>query len=153
MRRTRGRWVRAVGLGAVAALVAAGLVTPAPASAGSVQSAPSVRRGAGVQSSQGVQTGPGPQSGGSVEIESHRRGGSGWGGRPDWDSSSGWRRPHNSGWDHPRPYSYGHPYPSYWTPYPHRPYGAGWGRPAPVWTPGQWVWNGWGWVWQPGYWR
>jgi hypothetical protein len=131
MRGTRGRWVRGVGLGAVAALVAAGLVAPAPASAESVQ------RG------QSVQTGPGPQSGGSVEIESHRRGGFGWGGRPDWGSSPGWHRPHNSGWDP----GYSDRDPGYYDR-------AGWGRPAPVWIPnGQWVWNGGGWVWQPGYWR
>jgi hypothetical protein len=26
-------------------------------------------------------------------------------------------------------------------------------RPGPVWVPGHWVWDGWAWVWQPGYWR
>jgi hypothetical protein len=25
-------------------------------------------------------------------------------------------------------------------------------EPAPTYVPGQWVWNGYGWVWQPGYW-
>ena len=156
MRGAKDRWVRAVGLGAVAALVAAGLVVPAPASAGSVQSAPSVQRGAGGQSAERVQPGPARPGPGSVNAESQRRGGE-WAGGPGWNSGSGWHRPYDSGWAHPRPYYdrpyyYRQAYP-YWRPYPYRPYGASWGAPAPAWIPGQWAWNGWGWVWQPGYWR
>lgn len=51
-------------------------------------------------------------------------------GRDDRD----WHRGYG-GWGY-RPYD--GPYP-YWTP-------------TPVYVPGQWVWNGWNWTWQPGYW-
>lgn len=61
-----------------------------------------------------------------------------WRQRPEhrerWDRGDhdGWRR-------HPHYYGYeGH-------------VGGWWG--PPVYVPGYWAWNGWGWVWIPGYWR
>jgi len=58
-------------------------------------------------------------------------------GRPLWGSPPGW-------WWYDPPYydAYFPPPPPWWGPVP-----------ASVWVPGHWVWNGWNWVWQPGYWR
>jgi len=55
------------------------------------------------------------------------------------------------------PYYYYAPPPVVYQPAP--AYGPGYGYPAPVYgppaayVPPQWVWNGYGWVLQPGYWR
>ena len=50
----------------------------------------------------------------------------------DWGPhrGAGW------GYRHNEPYPYGYPY---WAV-------------TPVYVPGQWVWNGWNYTWQPGYW-
>src|SRR5262245_16430388 len=60
----------------------------------------------------------------------------------------GWHEGHR---DHGRGYVWGRPY---WGPPAWgwaEPYVA-WPAPGPIYVPGQWTWNGWGWVWQPGYW-
>jgi hypothetical protein len=72
---------------------------------------------------------------------------------PESPSWSGEHRPRHWGrpaWGPPPRWWYDPPY--YGPYYPPPP--PWWGPvPAPVWVPGHWVWNGWNWVWQPGYWR
>jgi hypothetical protein len=67
-----------------------------------------------------------------------------WGGQsPDWDRHGG-RRP---GWERPPGY-YDPYYPPNYPNYPYYPYPAA----RAVWVPGHWVWTGYTWAWQPGYW-
>jgi hypothetical protein len=40
----------------------------------------------------------------------------------------------------------------YWSVPSPEPWYWSYDPPAPTYVPGQWVWNGYGWVWQPGYW-
>jgi hypothetical protein len=133
MRDRIGRWARAVGWGAVGALLGAGLVATADAASVEI---PGRRAAPGVSAPRA--------QGGSVQADS-RRGGAGWSGHDD-------RRGHGGGGH--RPSHWGHHAP-HWNHHHHHHGGWGWGhwRPAPVWVPGSWIWGGWGWVWQPGYWR
>ena len=56
-------------------------------------------------------------------------------GHRDYDGRYAWRRPY-----------WGAPAGGWYEPYvPPAP-------PAPVYVPGQWLWTGYTWVWQPGYW-
>src|SRR5262245_38333806 len=72
--------------------------------------------------------------------------------RPESRAWRGEHRPRHWGrpaWGSPPPWWYDPPYyePYYAPPPP-------WWSPTPtaVWVPGRWVWNGWNWAWQPGYW-
>src|SRR5262249_59091049 len=71
-----------------------------------------------------------------------------WGGERAESRNREWHDGHR---DYDRGYVWGRPYwgPPAWgwaEPYVARP------APGPIYVPGQWTWNGWGWVWQPGYW-
>ncbi|MGH7322811.1 MAG: hypothetical protein ACRELA_24755 [Candidatus Rokuibacteriota bacterium] len=138
MGKTRRQWARLLGFGAALSLVA-GLMAPAVASAGSVQ------------------------------IESHRSGPRSWnsGDHPGYSR----RGPPHGDWGHHGRHVGRHHHPPWghhhWGPTPWGPHGHHWGHrdhhdpsgvwwgyaPAPVWVPGQWVWTGWDWYWQPGYWQ
>lgn len=123
MGTTRRHWAGAIGLGVALGLAVAGAATPDAVLAG------------------------------GVEIASHRAEGS----RGQWSGehrrfspSPYWRQGHDrygyQGYRGDRHWGDS----GYW-PY-RRHYYDSWGSGAPVYVPGQWVWNGWGWVWVPGYW-
>jgi len=125
MRRTRGSWVWIIALGTALGLVGAPV-------------APDVAQAGGVQfQSHPAQTWSGSHA---PRQDFGRRGQGDHGGWRDggWRGQDGWRgRDPHSDWGWRRG---GH--------------GGGWGYGrAPVHVPPRWVWNGYGWVLEPGYWR
>lgn len=132
-----------IGLSVGLALAAWGFVAPGWAEAGSVTI--ESHRSGGVRGWQGnPRQGSGHRDGGNRDWGNRDSGNRNWSHRGgDHGPSGHWRHGHHGsgrhgshggyqGWHH----SYG------WAPsYP------------PVWMPPQWVWNGWGWVLEPGYWR
>ncbi len=127
----RGGMKAAVGAAVALGLLLVGLSGPAPAGAQMQRPGP----GGGYYSV--------PERGWGGERHWRDRDRGGWGDHDRW-RHDGWRRDgwRRDGWDH-GPYWYGRPG---WP----RPHGGGWG-PGPVYRPGQWLWNGWGWVWVPAY--
>ena len=125
MKTATGRCALIVGLGALVLSILAGLATPAPSEAGTVQ-VDSSRSQAGTGRGYGNSTGEWRSPSGRS---------------PDWGAHDPWRdwSPHYP-WPYHRYY-----YDAWWG-------GPAWPPRPPVWVPGRWVWNGWGWVWQPGYW-
>lgn len=100
---------------------------------------------------------PDPARASDVQVASHVLGGNSgqWSGERRMSPGPYWRQPEPRGtwehrgdrddWRHHRQWHHG------W----HHHHGWGhagtWWR-APIWVPGYWAWNGWGWVWFPGYW-
>jgi hypothetical protein len=130
MNRTRGwRWIGGVTVAALA------MLSPGVARAASVE-AQQHGRPAQVQrvTPQGLQQRPAPET-------------RSWGRERDEARDRDWRDEHR---DRDRRHAWGRPYwgaPSGW----YEPYAPP-APPAPVYVPGQWVWSGYDWVWQPGYW-
>jgi hypothetical protein len=131
MNRRRGwRWI--IGVGATVA--ALGMLTPpGVAQAASVEAQQHGRKVQQV-TPQALQTRPAPETRnwGRERDESRDRD---WRDRHrDRDGRYAWRRPY-----------WGAPAVGWYGPYVPPP-------PAPVYVPGQWLWTGYTWVWQPGYW-
>jgi hypothetical protein len=130
MNRRRGwRWI----IGAGATVAALTVLTPDVARAATVAQ----QHGRAVQqvTPQALQARPAPEA-------------RNWGRERDEPRDRDWRDGHRGdegryAWR--RPYYWGAPAEGWYEPVPPAP-------PAPVYVPGQWLWTGYAWVLQPGYW-
>jgi hypothetical protein len=140
MNWTRRLGERAVGLGAMLAMILGGVTAPTLAGAGPVQIVGPQQQATGRVQTESVQWNRDRGLGHAARFEGRGN---------DWGRHGGHDRGRH--WGHARHDHWGHGHHHHWGPH----YGSWWG-PRPVWVPGHWVWTGWGWAWEGGhytYWR
>jgi hypothetical protein len=146
MNWTRRLGERAVGLGAMLAMILGGVTAPTLAGAGPVQIVGPQQQATGRMQTESLQWNRDRGLGHAARFEGR---GNDWGRHGGHDRGRHWGHGHHDRWGHGH-HHWGHGH-HHWGPH----YGSWWG-PRPVWVPGHWVWTGWGWAWEGGhytYWR
>jgi hypothetical protein len=146
MNWTRGLGGRAMGLGAMLAMILGGVTGQTLADAGPVQIVGPQQQATGRMQTESLQWNRDRGLGHAARFEGR---GNDWGRHGGHDRGRHWGHGHHDRWGHGH-HHWGHGH-HHWGPH----YGSWWG-PRPVWVPGHWVWTGWGWAWEGGhytYWR